>query len=401
MGSTLAFSLLPHWQRPARDSWAAGLFLAFLTTSGIFYVNIMPALVVALQNGLRFTAREAGFVASANTYGAVLGGLGAILAIGRVSWRAAVAAALCGLILVDLGSVLVQSSNVMIPLRFFHGALGGVVVGIGYSLIARTRSPDRMFGLYMLVQFGLGGIGVAVLPLLLKPLGVLAVFGALALLSATALAMVPYLPDWPPRTALAGRLSPQTLPRRRTIFGAALMADFLFQAGAMGLMVYLFGLGRSFGLSIGFISMIGGLSSWLAIGGASLVVALGSRHGRLAPLMIAIALALVCRFALFWSGSAWIFALGCCLAAVTQAFILPYLLGLCAAFESYGRSAIIGGVFSKLGLASGPAISAVVLGGQHYSRLIILSLIGISLSGVVAFWPAMYMDRRNAVARQL
>jgi DHA1 family inner membrane transport protein len=401
MGTASAFSLLPQdWLRPARDSWAAGLFLAFLTTSGIFYVNIMPALVVGLQDGLGFSAREAGFVAAANTYGAVVGGLGAILTIGRVSWRAAVAGALCGLILIDSGSVLVQSSNVMVPVRFVHGALGGFVVGIGYSLIARTRSPDRMFGLYMLVQFGLGGIGVAVLPLLLKPLGIVAVFGALALFSATALAMVPYLPDWPPRTALAdGGLTPETVTPGRAIFGAALSADFLFQAGAMGLTAYLFGLGRSFGLSTGFIGMIGGLSSWLAIGGASLVVALGSRHGRLVPLMGAIALALVCRFALFWGGSAWIFAVGSCFAAVTHAFILPYLLGLCAAFDSSGRSAVIGGLFSKLGLASGPAMSALVLGEQHYPRLIMLSLIGIGLSGVVAFWPARYIDRRSAIAR--
>lgn len=401
MGTESAFSFLSQdWPKLPRDGWAAGLFLAFLTTSGIFYVNIMPALVVGLQDGLSFSAREAGFVASANTYGAVLGGLGAILAIGRVPWRVAVAAALCGLILIDSGSVFVQSPQAMVPLRFLHGTLGGFVVGIGYSLIARTRSPDRMFGLYMLVQYGLGGIGVAVLPVLLKPLGIVAVFGALALFSATALVMVPYLPDWPPRTALTDTgQTPETLLRRPTIFGAALTADFLFQAGAMGLTAYLFGLGRSFGLSTEFIGVIGGLSSWLAIAGASLVVALGSRHGRLVPLMVAISLALISRFALFWSGSAWIFAVGSCFAAVTHAFILPYLLGLCAAFDSSGRSAAIGGLFSKLGLASGPAISAVVLGEQHYVRLIMLSLIGITLSGVVAFWPARYVDRRAAIAR--
>ena len=48
------------------DSIAAKIFLAFLTTAGIFYINIMPAVVSGLREGLTFTNQQAGFVSSAN-----------------------------------------------------------------------------------------------------------------------------------------------------------------------------------------------------------------------------------------------------------------------------------------------------------------------------------------------
>ena len=49
------------------------IFLAFLASAGLFYVNIMPAIVDGLKEGLAFTDRQAGFVASANVYGAAVG----------------------------------------------------------------------------------------------------------------------------------------------------------------------------------------------------------------------------------------------------------------------------------------------------------------------------------------
>jgi hypothetical protein len=47
--------------------WAR-IMLAFLTTAGIFYINIMPAVVSGLKEGLAFTSQEAGFVSSANQH---------------------------------------------------------------------------------------------------------------------------------------------------------------------------------------------------------------------------------------------------------------------------------------------------------------------------------------------
>ena len=45
------------------DSMLARLFLAFLGTAGIFYLNILPALVDGLIEALGFTNQQAGAVA--------------------------------------------------------------------------------------------------------------------------------------------------------------------------------------------------------------------------------------------------------------------------------------------------------------------------------------------------
>ncbi len=77
-------SRLPH---AAPDGLVAAVMLSFLATAGFFYVNIMPAIVSGLVDGLHFGAREAGWEGSANVYGAVLGAMLAIFLSQRLPWR--------------------------------------------------------------------------------------------------------------------------------------------------------------------------------------------------------------------------------------------------------------------------------------------------------------------------
>ncbi len=74
--------------RVAPNGIPARVFLSFLATAGLFYVNIMPALVSGLIDGLGFSNRDAGLVVSANVYGAALGALTAVFLVKRIPWRA-------------------------------------------------------------------------------------------------------------------------------------------------------------------------------------------------------------------------------------------------------------------------------------------------------------------------
>ena len=125
----------------------ARVLLAFLASAGLFYVNIMPALVDGLIQGAGFSNREAGMVGSSNVYGASLGALVAVFFVKRVNWRRASYALLIGLISMDLLSMLVQAFLPLLAMRFVHGFIGGMLVGIGFSIIARTTQADRTFAL--------------------------------------------------------------------------------------------------------------------------------------------------------------------------------------------------------------------------------------------------------------
>ena len=54
------------------------LLLALLATAGLFYVNIMPAIVEGLIIGLDLSKKQAGIISSANVYGAAFGAFAAI-----------------------------------------------------------------------------------------------------------------------------------------------------------------------------------------------------------------------------------------------------------------------------------------------------------------------------------
>ena len=88
---------------------------------------------------------------------AAVGAFGAVLVVRRVAWRPASVLLLCGLVGFDISSMWVHSANLLTVLRLLHGVTGGLLVGISYAVIARTRSPDRCFGALMVVQSSLGG----------------------------------------------------------------------------------------------------------------------------------------------------------------------------------------------------------------------------------------------------
>src|SRR3546814_20272896 len=86
-------------------------------------------------------------------------------------------------------------------MRALHGLVGGTAVGTAYSVMPRTHSPDRAFGMLLLVQFGLGGLGVMFLPTPVPEFGTRILVLSLAALTAFALAAAfahPRLAESPP-----------------------------------------------------------------------------------------------------------------------------------------------------------------------------------------------------------
>jgi predicted MFS family arabinose efflux permease len=387
--------------RPARvpkasaDGLLAAVLLSFLATAGLFYVNIMAALVDGLITGAGLTAKQAGLVASANVYGAALGALGAVFVVKRLPWRPTAVAVLVALIGIDLVSTILRQPELLMAVRFGDGLLGGFLVGMAFSVIARTGNPDRTFGMLLVVQFGLGGVGLLFLPRLVPIYGPGVLFLALAAFSLTTLAMTPFIADYP--IAKPSGSAPRA-PIRKGPLALAFMAVFLFQAGNMGLAAYIIGLGKASGLKLDFITQTLGVANWLGALGSVLVVVMGLRFGRLWPVLIAMALTLAGTWALHLSHLPWVYVVANIGTGMTWSFTIPYLLGLCAAFDKAGQMAALAGFFSKMGLASGPAVAALVMGGGGYTLMIDLSLAALAVSAVAGVVPALLLDRESATA---
>lgn len=377
--------------RAAPDGLIASVLLAFLATAGLFYVNIMAAIVAGVADGLHATQQEAGWVGSANMYGAALGALCAVFLVRRLPWRRFAIAALIALITIDLASSLITDIHVLIGVRFVHGLIGGALVGVSYGVVSRTKSPDRVFGMVLAVQFGLGGLGVMVLPPLAPIYGTQALFYSLAAFSFVALLMLPFLDDYPPhREANEGAAATKI---RWAPLLATLVAVFLFQAGNMALAAYIIGLGRAFGLQTDFISSALGWATWIGIAGCLLVIVLGVRFGRAKLMAASMLLTLAGCYAFHWSGNGLVFFAANVGTSITWSFVISYLLGMSAAFDRAGRTAAMAGFASKMGLASGPMVGGLLIHGDDYAALINISVLLLGASTFAMLYPAVLLDR--------
>ena len=381
----------------APNGEVARVLLAFLATAGLFYVNIMPALVDGLIEALGFSNRDAGLVGSANVYGAAVGAFSAVFVVKRINWRMAAVVLLCTLIAIDFASMLLENPPALIGTRFMHGCVGGLLVGIGFAVMARTTEVDRTFGYLLTIQFGLGGVGLIYLPPLVPAFGTKALFLSLIAFSTVTLLMLPFLSDYPAREERAvasGRVS------NVKFIGLELLATFLFQAANMGIYAFAIGIGKAAMLETGFVSNALGAAAWLAIAGSVLVILLSTRFGRMWPVGIAIIITALSIWLLhfsdikpggwetsifWWTNVVW---------GIGWAFIISYLLGMCSEFDTTGQMAALGGFASKMGLASGPAVAALIVGDDNYGLLINVSVVALAMCLLAMLLPARKLDRR-------
>jgi MFS family permease len=345
-----------------------------------------------LVSGLAFTDAQAGQVAAVNTYGAAFGAAVSIFTIARFDWRKTSILCLVILVAIDLLSILSTTPMTMIGIRTLHGLVGGLLIGTGMGVIGRTANPDRSFGMLLFVQFGLGGLGVMFLPRLVPLYGVAPLFLSLAVFSLVTLCMMPFLPDYPPRSVAAPIKKAGTV--QWTPLVLAISALFLFQAANMGLLAYIFRLGTESGLSRDMTSGALGLATWVALAGPLLVMVLGRRFGRF-PLLLAGMLLTLGGNALFhWSQFGEVYLLANCATGITWGLVVPYLFGMTAEFDGTGRTAAAASVISKLGLASGPLVASMMLGGgAGFAELINTALAALVLAMLLMLPPAIMLDR--------
>jgi len=398
---------IAHWysfaaaRRASPDGLVAAALLSFLATAGFFYVNIMPAIVEGLKTGLDFSDRAAGLAGSANVYGAALGALAATFVVTRWPWRPAALVLLCALIGIDLGSQFIVRPEAMIPVRALHGLAGGCLVGFAFSVIARTRRPERTFGMLLVVQQGMGGLGVMLLPQLVPVFGTRALFLALAAFSLLTLLLLPFIDEYPRPGAADGAVAaPASAPAPapappgdRTLLPLALASVFLFQFANMVLFAFIIGLARHFALDPLHSSTVVGLSAWVGVAGSVLVIVFGTRFGRVRTLVVSLLLTAAGMWMLQGSASALVYAVANCGTSVTWAFVIPHLLAMCAKCDQTGRASALGGFASKMGLATGPFVGAMLLGPGHYELLVNVATAATLACLLTALVPAARLDR--------
>ena len=372
----------------SQDGLLVAIFLAFLATAGLFYVNLGGAFLSAFVDGLGISRESAGYITSANKYGAAFGALLATFVFKHIPWRQSAYLTIIALISVDVLSFSISNPTTLIVVRFIHGTIGGGLVGLGFSIIARTKSPDRIFGMLVAIQYTFGSIGIFTVPKLVGTFGPGAAFGALITFSTITFLMVPFIPDYETKKV---HQTDQNNNSKKIILAPAalgLLALFFFQSSNMGIADYAIELGKDSGFSIDYLSNMLTIANIIAISGALLVYVIGTRFGRAVPIVAGSGLAALFTFFFHWSELPEVYFLANAVTGITWAFTVPYLLGLCATFDDRGQVVVFAGFVSKMGLASGPLVGALVVGQGNFGLIINLASVGLIVCAILALWPA-------------
>ncbi|SEL72283.1 Predicted arabinose efflux permease, MFS family [Colwellia chukchiensis] len=379
------------------DSWQASLLLAFLASAGLYYINIFPAIIDALMQGAQLSAVEAGKITSANALGAAFGALMITLLIRLIPrWKLTAACMLLTLISIDIFTILQSSVTALVPLRFCHGFIGGALVGLGFSVIARTSKPSVAFSLLIVVQYSGGALGLWQLPPLVPIYGTYVPFYALITFSSLTLCMLPFLGAYPlPNEKLKSKKTAAVKVKPLLL---TLIALFLFQAANMALFAFIFGLGKFFSHDMDFLSPVIGITNIIAILGAILAIYTGAKFKLCTPLTIALVVAVLGTWLLIFSESGAIFLVVNAVVGIAWAFSVPYFLTMAAKFDAAGQMAALGGFASKMGLATGPLVAGYLLSEpESYLLLINVATLALALCVLVAIYPARLLDKKALI----
>ena len=374
-----------------QESTLAAIMYAILATAGLFYVNLGGAFLSAFVDGLGVGRDEAGLIVSANKYGAAAGALIATFLVKNIPWRKAAAVLLVLMMIVDIISSQITSADNLIAIRFLHGTIGGISVGIGLSVIARTINPDKIFGMLLVVQYSFGSVGIWTVPRLVESFGHMAVFGVLMLFSLMTLLILPFIPNV--------REAKSTNNPFKINFSFLLVlvlgALFLFQASNMGVADYAFELGKDIGLVNTEISNLLTVANIISISGGLLVYVIGTKYGRTIPLFLGVTVSAIFTFLLHYSENITIYFIANTVTGIAWAFVIPYILGLCASFDSHGQMAALAGFVSKVGLATGPLVGSMFI--LNYGFEMILNIATIALIGATLLITYSSSQQKEAV----
>jgi hypothetical protein len=260
-------------------------------------------------------------------------------------------------------------------LRVVSGIGGATAYAAVMATIAASDMPERGYGVFSVFQFGLSAVGLYVLPLVLEDIGVIGMY--LGLAAAAVLAM-PLFGSVLTRGPVAGSSDP-AIEIHMLLKPAAILAMLgigLYEAANTMHFTYAERIGVSFGLADHRIGEILGIATVIGMPAAFGVVWLGNRFGDLLPIMAALLLSIAALVLLMLSSGQGVYIVAMCALSVAWAFGLPYFQSVEARLDPGGSIVVAGGFFTSGGGALGPALAAMLVGGQGYAG-VLLAAIGV------------------------
>ncbi|MBA36047.1 MAG: hypothetical protein CMI14_11565 [Oleispira sp.] len=307
-------------------------------------------------------------------------------------------------VVADLASLFFDAALQLGCLRFAAGIGGGVVTATAISWIAQQPNPERGYGLFMMLQFGVGALILAVLPHFMAVNGVNVIYLVFIAFAFLSLVLSPALKCSLKRKIHQGNDNDGIEVAAEKIkllpVGLSFVAVGLFEAANAGVWAYIERVGLAIPLPRDTLGMILAIASLVGIPGALAVVWLGIRRGRFLPIAAGLSCGMLSLLLLLGVDDLLLYMVAIMALSASWSFTLPYLQGIQAQLDPQGRIAVLGYFVVMVGVALGPALYGGVVGSGDYSNAMwlgVLLLVGCLIAiAPVAIATDQVSDRKQA-----
>jgi len=362
--------------------------------NGVIYM--IPLLVGGMVSDRGFDEQVAGYMASADLGGYALATFLTAMLLDRVPWRRMAYVALTVLIAANIATTFSHGITEFACARIASGLGCGVLAALASVTIGQSEEPDRNYGFLLAASLLYGTAALWGLPVMLGRFGLNSAYWLLAGLGVLICLVVPSIPAGrpaPARTQESGRRMPHWL-----LAAAVLLSILLFWADQNDVYAYIERVGNASQISPEFIGFSLGVANLTGFFGASLVAALGSRAGRLVPILVATVVNLGCLYVLSRPAMPWVYLAAIAVTSFTWNIVNPFQLGVLASVDPTGKALALAATVTGAGLAIGPAIGAAAIGIGSYPAIFWLAG-GLAVVSVLLMLPALRVPADRGLAQ--
>ena len=363
--------------RPSFNSTRLLLSAMLLVVIGMAVFIVQPGFVQGLVEYAGFDDRQAGYIAWAEMFGIALATIIMTVLASHINWHRICYGALVIVFTGNLISVTITEFEAFSTVRFVIGIGSGALISLGYAIVGLTDNPDRKFGYMIVLVLVYSALVLLAMPLAYGLVGMSGMLVFFAILGLTGLPLVANLPTSGRKHTGVQDAGTALSKNLRLLALTAILAYFLAQGVVWS---YLFLIGTAGGGTEQQVATGLTISQFLGIAGAFTAALLGMRFNRIVILTLGTLGGIVPLMFLFGLMGALVYGIAVGVFNYAANVMTPLLFAIIAGLDRTGRMVVHAVALQMLGLAIGPALSALVISPGDYSNVNLLGMILFALS---------------------
>ena len=345
-----------------------------LTMPGILFG---PAMVGILVDQANFSESYAGWVMAYGSAGSALTLIVISGYIHRINLKKLSYVCLSIAVLIDIYcSLAVEPNFIFLASRFAIGVVATIANIAVYTSIASLKNYERGYGLFVMMQYSISGLGLYYLILYSESIGAMGLYQILALLNFLALFLVNQLPNLKNDQNADGNTKSEVTVLLSGVAFMAIIGFGLHEMSGVTQFTFIERIGVSISIDSQSLSNIMLIASLLGIPGSMVCIVLGNKFGLLPPFLFGISCCLFGMSILLIEKTFITYALRMCLIGFGWSIALPYIQSHLASIDTKGSALAAGNSFATIGGAAGAALGASLIGlTSNYNMLLQVSIL--------------------------